>query len=495
MVVDRYLSTVSNYVHPQESNLLNIHKAMEYDGAGKPVVRVSIGTSTINISGPVNIPGSVEISNDVGNPVPIAGTVTVNSTTVYQGTDPWTIDGTVSFPAGMNDAFGRLRVSDPYTLFDSFHRYQDNGKISQYTTGTSTSTHSIAEGAVTMSVGTALGDAIYRESSKVFAYQPGKSLLILQTGVMGEAKVGKRTRFGYFDVNNGFYLERDGNDIYFVKRSTSLTGSPTNERVAKSLWNVNRLDGTGSPAYILNLDVAQILYTEIEWLGVGSVTQGFVINGSFVPCHKWNWANQTGSITSYMATACLPVRAELENIAATASTSTMKLICTSVISEGGYELRGRSRSAGHGLSTPYTLSNNSVVYPIFSMKLKSSRLGGIVLPKNYTVGIDKAANYRYSVVVGGTTTGGSWIDAGVNDSSVLYNLTASSVSGGVISEIGYINASNQASVAPSLAEFPFQYQLERNSFTNESIEFTICVETDVNTGPKAWCSVNWEEIT
>lgn len=33
MAVDRYISTLSNYVHPQESNLLNIHKAMEYNDA------------------------------------------------------------------------------------------------------------------------------------------------------------------------------------------------------------------------------------------------------------------------------------------------------------------------------------------------------------------------------------------------------------------------------------------------------------------------------
>ena len=33
-------------------------------------------------------------------------------------------------PSGMAvDAFGRARISSPLTLFDSFHRFQDNGKI------------------------------------------------------------------------------------------------------------------------------------------------------------------------------------------------------------------------------------------------------------------------------------------------------------------------------------------------------------------------------
>lgn len=436
---DRYQNS-TNYEHPQESNLLNLHKTMEYNVLGQPVLRTTLG--------------------------PTAG-----------------------------DAFGRFRVSQPFTLFDSFHRYQDNGRISQYTTGTnSTSTHSLEQGCIIASIGTGTGAAVYRESSKVFAYQPGKSLLVLETFVMGPAKSGLRIRYGYFDTSNGHYLERDGNEIYFVRRTTSYTGAVTEQRIAKADWNLNRLDGTDASKITLDLSVAQILFNQFEWLGVGSVTQGFVINGEFVPCHRWDWANQPGSTSTYMATACLPIRAEIENTTSTTSTSQLKLICASVISEGGYELRGRPRSVGHGISTPYNLASRNVVYPIFTMRLKSARLGGIVLPKNFTVGIDTAANYRYTIVTGGVTAGGTWTDQ-VPDSSVEYKLNATSISGGNTVEMGYINASNQSSVAPSLADFPFQYQLERNTFLNTGTEFTICIETDNANQPKAWCSVNWEELT
>jgi len=440
MTIDRYLNS-TNYEHPQEGNLLNLHKAMEYNVLGQPIVRTTLGPTA-------------------------------------------------------SDAFGRFRVSEPYTLFDSFHRYQDNGRISQYSTGTnSTSTHSLAEGCIICSVGTGTGAAVYRESSKVFAYQPGKSLLVLQTFVFGPAKPGLRIRFGYFDTTNGHFLERNGNDIYFVRRTTSQTGSVQEYRIAKEEWNLNRLDGTDASKITLDLSVAQILYTNIEWLGVGSVVQGFVINGQFVPCHRWDWANEPGSTSTYMATACLPIRAEIENTTSTTSTSNLKIICASVISEGGYELRGRPRSVGHTVSNPYTLSSKDILYPVFTMRLKNNRLGGIVLPKTFNVGIGSAANYRWAVIVGGITTGGTWIDAGITDSSVEYNLTATTLTGGNQVEVGYINASNQASVAPSLAEFPFQYQLERNTFISTGTEFTIAVVTDTANGPKCWSSVNWEEIT
>ena len=394
-----------------------------------------------------------------------------------------------------SDAFGRFRVSQPYTLFDSFHRYQDNGRINQAVNGAgSTSTHEAHSSGILMYVNTGSGHYVYRESSRAFAYQPGKSLLILQTFAMLTPREGKRTRVGYFDTTNGHYLERDGANIYFVRRSTSRTGSVEETRVAKADWNLNKLDGTDASKITLNLDSVQIMWMTIEWLGVGSVTQGFVINNQFVPCHRWDTANVTGSTTTYMATACLPVRAELENTTSTTATSSMRLICTSVISEGGYEVRGRPRSVGHTVSNPYTLGAKDTIYPVFTMRLRSTRLGGVVLPKKFTLGVGSAANYRYGIVVGGTSTGGTWVDAAA-DSSVQYNLTASGVSGGTEVEVGYINASNQSSIQPSLAEFPFAYQLERNTFLNTGTEFTIVCQTDTSNGPKAWCSVNWEEVT
>ena len=74
MAVDRYISTLSNYVHPQESNLLNIHKAMEYNAAGEPVLRTVVDGITLNAT-------ELEIKNDAGNPVPISKNTATNSIT------------------------------------------------------------------------------------------------------------------------------------------------------------------------------------------------------------------------------------------------------------------------------------------------------------------------------------------------------------------------------------------------------------------------------
>lgn len=433
----------TNYIHPQETNLLNLAKAMEYNSQGQPVIRTTSGAAIT-----------------------------------------------------ANDAFGRLRVSNPYTVFDSFHRYQDNGKFCQYTANGGTSTHQSYSSSVLMNVTTQSGSLVYRESNRVFPYQPGKSLQILQTFCWGPAKTNLRQRQGYFDVNNGIFLERVGNEISFNIRSTSLNGTPQiTERILQSNWNVDPLNGTGISTLTLDLSTTQILFIDIQWLGVGTVRVGFVINGEFVTVHIFEHANLAGQTTTYMGTACLPVRVEIENLGTTESSSTLRDICSSVVSEGGYELKGRPLSAGHLVSSPYQLATNGVLYPVLSIRLKSTRAGGIVVPKNFSIGVDSAANFRYTIVVGGTTTGGSWIDAGSSTSSVEYNLTGTSFTGGTIVEMAYILSSNQSSSAPSLEDYPFKYQLERNTFTGEMYEFTICVVTTSSNKPNVYCSVNWEEVT
>ena len=58
------------------------------------------------------------------------------------------------------DAFGRQRISSPLTLFDSSHRYKDNGLWNEDITGDASSTHSINEGLVNLTVGDNANDEI-----------------------------------------------------------------------------------------------------------------------------------------------------------------------------------------------------------------------------------------------------------------------------------------------------------------------------------------------
>jgi len=390
------------------------------------------------------------------------------------------------------DAFGRQRMSQPFTLFDSFHRYQDNGRISSANSATgATMSHDINSSSIVCTVDTSSGSFIKRESSRVFAYQPGKSLQILETFVMAAPKAGLRQRYGFFGEQNGMFLEQDGTEIYFVRRSYT-TGSVVDTRVAKADWNVDKLDGTGPSLKTLDLTKAQILFIDIEWLGVGSVRMGFVIDGQFIHCHSFHHSNALTN--TYMTTACLPVRAEIENTSATASSSTLRIICATVISEGGYELRGKQRTAAHPITTPYTLTTGGTYYPVMSIRLKSTRLDAVVLPKNISVlGTSNVGRYAYKLVVGSTITGGTWVSAG-DDSCVEYNISGTAMSDATSLITGYTTVSNQSAPVISLDGAPFRYQLERNGFTSTPFTFTLAIAGGANSDT-VLASMDWEEVT
>ena len=401
---------------------------------------------------------------------------------------------TVSLGATASDAFGRLRTSNSLTLFDSSHRYADNDLWAEDTTGTASSTFQADEGVVDLDVGTASGDEIIRETFKVFSYQPGKSLLVMNTFVLEPAKANLRQRVGYFGADNGMFLEQDSTTTSFVERSL-VTGTSTDTKVAQSSWNIDPMDGTGPSNLTLDLSKAQIMWMDIEWLGLGTVRMGFVIDGVFVHCHSFHHANLV--TTTYITTASLPLRYELTNTGTTASASTLKQICSTVISEGGYELSGRQQAVGTPIATPYDLTNADTYYPIISIRLKSARLDAIAIQTALSViGLSNNANYNWRMVASGTTTGGTWTSAGAN-SSIEYNVTGTSFAQGTgrILASGWFQGSNQgSSVVDILKEALFKFQLERDSFTSTALELSLIVATD-NAGSDTYATLDWEEIT
>jgi hypothetical protein len=397
-------------------------------------------------------------------------------------------------PTAATDAFGRQRVSNPLTLFDSSHRYRDNGLWNSSTSSGGTVTFQANEGLVDLDVTTTSGSKVYRETTKVFSYQPGKSLLILSTFVMSSAKTGLRQRVGYFGADNGMYLELNDSTLSFVERSIS-SGSLLETRISQADWNVDKMDGTGPSAAILDISKAQILWIDIEWLGLGSVRMGFVIDGRFIPCHVFHHANRIAS--TYITTASLPMRYEIENTATTASNSKLKQVCSTVISEGGYELRGAQQAIQVPIGSPRDLTNTLTYYPVISLRLKTSpnRLDAIIILTALSLlATTNNANYSWQFVASGATTGGTWTSAGV-DSSVEYNLTGTSFAGGRVLASGFLNGSNQGSTPVNiLKEALFSFQLERNSFTSTPYELTLAVASDT-TGADIYASMDWEEIS
>ena len=394
------------------------------------------------------------------------------------------------------DAFGRARVSTPLTLFDSSHRFKDNGLWSTSNTATATYAHHANSGLINLNVDTTINAEIIRETSKVFSYQPGKSLQILSTFVMDTAKTGLRQRVGYYGAQNGIYLELDGTTLSWVERSYS--NNAINEtRVSQANWNMDTLLGAvpSSPSQIsLDISKAQIMFIDVEWLGLGTVRCGFVINGQLIHTHSFHHANLITS--TYMTTASLPCRYEIKNTAATASNSTLKQVCTSVISEGGYELRGDQWSIGTAVNSPKTLTTAGTYYPVVSIQLKSTNLDAIVILSALSIlGINSnPASLGWKVIRGGTIGSASWTPASGN-SSVEYDTSGTSITGGQVLAQGYVGINNQSSATVDvLKEALFKFQLQRNSLTSTPEPITLAASASVNS-VQCLASMDWEEIS
>lgn len=437
-----YNPNSTNYTHSFEPNTEDLRKAMDYNAAGQPVIRVTT-------------------SPTVG-----AGNGAVNTNTSA-------------------DAFGRMRVSSPRTLFDTHNRYIDSDQFATKQTN-GTVTYLPNESSFDLAIGTTSGDFVYRQGRKAQLYQPGKSLLVMNTFAMSELQTNLRQRVGYFTAENGIFLEADGTDLYLVVRSY-VTGSAVDTRIAQSDWNQDTLDGTGPSGINIDPELVQIFWSDIEWLGVGSVRCGFVVNGVFFIAHVFNHANQTGQTEVYMTTANLNCRYEIENTGTTTGTPTMKQICSTVISEGGFLPKPTVRYARSSLPET-SLGPDDTIEPLATIRLNSAYPDAIVQPISIDFVTTSVVYGEVLLIKDATLTGASY--ANVASSTVQLDTTASAISGGEIVYSKIFASRDVIELDPDIQE---RLQLERD-VDGTSSTLTLAVQTTSN-NPNAIWNFGWAELS
>ena len=491
---------LNGYVNDLEKNTFDTASAV--DDVYYEVIKSNTLLNTITANSVYGTLSTQPLYVSTTNPVTSVNTVVANTVGVSATNLPVTVLNTIETvttpEATQLDAFGRLRISTPMTLFDSSHRYRDNNLWASLTAVSASYAFNQNQGLMELNVSGLSGASVIRETTKVFSYQPGKSLLVMNTFVMASSAINLRQRVGYFGQDNGIYFQLDDGVMSFVER-TLVNGSPSSETIVPvSAWNGDKLNGTGPSGFTLDITKAQILWADIEWLGVGTVRTGFVIDGKFIICHSFHHANRIAS--TYITTASLPLRYEITNKEATNVSKTLKQVCSTVISEGGYELRGLQQAVSIPINAARTFAVVNTYYPIISIKLRTDRLDAIIILTALSIlGDGDKKNYNWQVRASGTTTGGTWLSAG-SDSAVQYNITGDSFAGGRILASGYVSSNNASSPnVDILKEALFKFQLERNYFTSFPYELTLVAavnDTGGGLGNSAmWASMDWEEIS
>jgi hypothetical protein len=353
-------------------------------------------------------------------------------------------DGSAVFSAadsGSIDAFGRWRVSNPETLFDSkqLHNSAPLFWDDQETSGSGTgSSHSTDEAATTISVGATTAGTRVRQTFQRFNYQPGKSQLVFATCSEFDTATGITKRFGLFDGNDGLFAESEAGTINLVRR-TSVSGSPVDNEVAQSSWNLDTMDGNGASGVTLDFSKSQILIIDFEWLGVGRVRMGWVIDGLPIYCHEFLNANSLTTV--YMATPNLPLRYEISNDG-TGAADDFAHICSTVISEGGEQATGPLRYASND-TTAINANSAGTIYVLVGMRLKSTHLDTTVVQVGVsTLATSTNDNYEWLLILNPTVANAitfsdqtnSGVQTGPGNAG---NPSNSTVTGGTILAGGY----------------------------------------------------------
>lgn len=256
---------------------------------------------------------------------------------------------TVRYNREQIDAFGRIRVSDPTTVFDS-KLITDSGPVDwdKLTVNTGAVVYDNAKAGVVLSV-SASGDRALRQTFRRFNYQPGKSQLIAMTGVLrnsGTFSANITSRLGQYDDNAGVFFQYDAtNGVQVAIRKATV-----DTLVPQSLWNLDTFDGTGLSGVTLDFTKVQFFLMNYEWLGAGPVWWGFVVGDAIHWVHRNDQANVKDTV--YTETPNNPLRYEI--ISTGAGSGAMTEICCSIISEGGSNPSGRTFCSG--LLTGITLS-------------------------------------------------------------------------------------------------------------------------------------------
>ena len=330
----------------------------------------------------------------------------------------------VTFGGNNLDAFGRLRVSNPLTIFDSKSIMSKNTLFDESTANGGTVTYTANKSTVNLNVTEAADSKTIRQSKRVMSYQPGKSLLIFNTFVMNTQTENLRQRVGLFDANNGIFFQDTGTGYQIVRR-TYTSGSPADTEINQSAWNGDKLDGTGASGFTLSADKSNILFIDIEWLGVGSVRVGFVINGQLITAHTFNNANSLTTV--YMQTANLPIRYEIERTGTLAAgTYTLQQICSSCISEGGYAPEGRQQMIGTSqISSGVNLTTADTYYNIATIKIKSSRPYAVIVPAGVDILNISNGDFEWGLFVNATPA--SAFSYTSYDDNIEYDLTTTNL--------------------------------------------------------------------
>ncbi len=429
----------TNYIHTYEPNTNDLTMSMQYDAEGQPTLR--------------------------------------------------TIDSQAGYTSK-----NRLKISNYQTdFFNTFQYGKETDVWDESTTNGGSATWNSDTNWIDMAVNNTQGSKVIRQTRNVMRYLPGRSSQLTYAVRLQTPVVGIRRRFGLYDDANGFFFEdagvigADGLPEYNVVVRSSTSGSMVENRIPRSQWNGDRLNGLGNSGIVADATKAQMITFDYEWYGAGQIIVGFVINGYTYIVHTFNHANIV--TVPWSSTPFLPIRLEIENLTGVAGTHYLYQGSNSLISEGEATKLGIAENITSPI-TGRTMSAANTFYPILSIRLKSAALKGIVLPTFFQAATIDNTSVFYKLVRNATLTGDNFVDMPDANAFTQYDVSATSYTGGVDIDSGFV-ISGGGGTGIRLDKDTI-YQIGRGSMGTVSDTLTLAIACP-NSNKSALAAMTWIE--
>lgn len=387
----------------------------------------------------------------------------------------------------------RLKISDYTTdFFNTFQYGKETDVWDESTTSGATATWNTNTNWVDMAVTGALGSKVVRQTRNVMRYIPGRTGILTYAVRFQTPVTGIRRRIGLFDENNGFYFEdagvlgADGLPQYNVVVRTSTSGIMVENRIPRSQWNGDKLDGTGRSGIVADATKTQMVQFEYEWYGAGQISVGYVIDGYTHIIHTVNHANVVS--LPWSSTPFLPIRLEIENLTGVAGTHYLYQGSNSLLSEGQTSKLGIAQNITNPIGgTRMTAANT--YYPILSIRLKPGALKGIVLPTFFQAATIDNTNVFYKLIRNATLTGANFVNMPDTNAFTQYDTSATTYTNGVDLDSGFVIGGGGTSIR---LDANTVYQIGRGNMGTTSDTLTLAISSP-NTGKDALAAITWIE--
>lgn len=422
----------TNYDHPSDPALNDIHQTLQYDAQGQPVIRTSLSD--------------------------------VDKTSTK-----------------------RIKTSSKNIVFSNTFQFSKQPDVwEESLTADATSVNDVNQSSVVMTVSATPGSKVVRQTKSVMHYVPGRSAEFNMVSTNVSVGAGHRARIGVFDEKNGVFFERGvEGDLWVVVRS-NVTGTPVDTRVRRTDFNIDKLDGTGPSGIVNKLGTIRTLHIEYEWYGAGDVEFAFIINGVKHPLHRFTFSNVIN--TSWCSTPFNPIRVELENVSAN-TPGVLEQYSTS------YSLEGEMRSIGipkiTGIPLPgVTVPDVFVFRPVLSLRLKPTQLNAVAFIEEIQGFTTSNTFMVFRLVRNATINATTWTDHQTNESAVQVNTNATTYSGGTVIALGVVPLGG---VPYILDQGNGIFQIGRNTLGTASDVYTLLFATATNNAT-ALGTIRWREV-